>query len=128
MSSSDGGFQLIGEAATCVLTDVMHIMRYHNEDLNYPPRVLHVCNNRLSWQGEDYVTPWHGDYRREDDRIILRFNHRYDGPDGKHAKLKTTVLYPHAPRVWKGYDYKARRITVTWLSTERYCPSCKTWH
>ena len=105
-------------------SEFMTCLKYINHDLGRDRETVNTMwlyrgqvNFQSNWNG---ASGWHGSFvARSNGMLEITFNAR-----GDEYPLRNTVLYPlfhELPQEtsWGGTDYRARRITLTYLDSYR---------
>ena len=115
--------------AGCIMADdtFMRIYRYVNVSLDFDD-YIYVKDNQISYHSRIAVTPYHGSFVHEGDRVLLRFHWR-----GVVAKMKTAVLLPggydsHLRRQYRGHDNTGSIIELAFRGRYQWCNRCRGWH
>ena len=105
----------------------MCMYRYENVSLDFDD-YLYVKDGQISFQSRIAVTPYHGSFVHEGDRLLLRFHWR-----GVVAKMKTAVLLPggydsYDRRQYSGHDNTGSTIELAFRGRYQWCNRCRGWH
>ena len=97
-------------------------------DVSHPLDHMCVHSGQISFHTKNSVTPYHGRFTDEIDRLVLQFHWQ-----GDLNKTKTAVLFPGGlddgyRRRYRGYDCMGNFVELTTLTRTQWCNRCKGWH
>ncbi len=84
--------------------------------------MLYECRAEICYHSLNGPTDWHGDFRTDNDKLVLWFQY-----EGDEDRLKSVTLFPRGMNRWTGFDYLTRRITLELVDTMVWCDTCKVW-
>ena len=90
------------------------------------PAVLWECDGKVMFHSRSNISPWHGDFTHRQGKIEIFFSW-----NGVEPYKKVLVHYGGRDnlnrKVYDGWDYAGRRITMTQLGSTIWNPSTETW-
>lgn len=108
---------------TCCMEDA-YLVCYMYENLTLGKNGhVYVTNEQISYHSDKEVTDYHGRFKEEIGRVILKFHWK-----GDVDKMKTAVLFPCGRRRFRGYDCMGNAIEMTEIANSRWCSRCFAWH
>ena len=82
---------------------------YENIDLGTTNQ-LWTIGGKISFVSTNDFTVWHGTFEHDGSMINARFDCK-----GREDKLKIVRLVRLSQTVWEGFDYRSRRVRLTFL-------------
>ena len=109
----------------CVITGHVRIYGYYNHDTKMDAILWVGVTNQVVHQSQFGCTEWHGSFAVLQGGAMLRVMFDCKGREGK---LKSVQVLLESVCKWTGYDYRGRKITVTYKETKAYCSACRAYH